>query len=329
MAAYDQEYDPNNQYLTKPLNPNTAGPQMINGQQQPKDGSQPPAYADPNGGPSPFDSLGPNGAFPAQPASPTKPAGPAAAPMGAMPAGIDPALAAIYQKAGVNPADRGSGFADWQYWQGVGPSQYDRLARNLAGNGPDQPTGTPGTGAWSTSGGGAGAAGGGVGAYKVGQGVAGQGTVFGADNPLSGQQNALFKTLMDRAGQSLNIDGSDPIIKNQTDAFNATQQRSERNFEQQMAERLGANSNMDADRRVGAERIGQNTSQFEAQLIGQERTARRNEIQSALSGSQGLLTTEQQMQLQEELAQLNMAQSAYQFDSNDQFRNSPLGSSAG
>src|SRR2546430_4281239 len=29
----------------------------------------------------------------------------------------------IYQKHGMTPADRGTGFADWQYWQGVGRSE--------------------------------------------------------------------------------------------------------------------------------------------------------------------------------------------------------------
>lgn len=77
----------------------------------------------------------------------------AAAPSFAMPDGIDPALAAIYQQAGQNPAGRGTGFADWQYWQGVGPSQYSRLAADIAGRGPDQTTGTPwGAGAWQSSG---------------------------------------------------------------------------------------------------------------------------------------------------------------------------------
>lgn len=70
-----------------------------------------------------------------------------------MPQGIDPALAAIYQNAGVTPAGRGTGFADWQYWQDVGPSQYNRLTNDIAGTGTDQPTGTPwGTGAWQNSG---------------------------------------------------------------------------------------------------------------------------------------------------------------------------------
>lgn len=34
-----------------------------------------------------------------------------------MPTGIDPRFAALYQKYGVTPGSRGSGAADWQYWQ--------------------------------------------------------------------------------------------------------------------------------------------------------------------------------------------------------------------
>jgi len=72
------------------------------------------------------------------------------------PDGIDPNLWKIYQDAGQDPAGRGTGFADWQYWQGVGPSQYDRLAKDIAGTGTDQTTGTPwGAGAWQNSGRGA------------------------------------------------------------------------------------------------------------------------------------------------------------------------------
>src|SRR5207253_1814371 len=36
---------------------------------------------------------------------------------GGMPQGIDPRFAALYQKYGVTPGARGSGPADWQYYQ--------------------------------------------------------------------------------------------------------------------------------------------------------------------------------------------------------------------
>lgn len=66
--------------------------------------------------------------------------------------GMDPALRQIYQQGNLSPSGLGSGFADWQYWQGKGPSQYQRLTNDIAGTGTDQPTGTPGTGPWQNSG---------------------------------------------------------------------------------------------------------------------------------------------------------------------------------
>jgi hypothetical protein len=76
-----------------------------------------------------------------------------------MPAGIDPRLADLYNTAGLTPGGQGTGFADWQYWQdkmtqpGNDPNYFiNRLQADLAGTGTDQPTGTPGEGAWSKSG---------------------------------------------------------------------------------------------------------------------------------------------------------------------------------
>lgn len=163
--------------------------------------------------------------------------------------------------------------------------------------------------------------------YVPGKGVAGQGTIFGAGGTTGSEQgNKLFDILMQRAGGTADVDPNDPRISRQVDAFGATQQRAERNYEQALAERKGPNSQMGAERRLGAEHIGQATSAFEANLMAREFDARRQEIQQALSGAMGFLSQSQQLQLQEELAQLQNAQQAYQFDSNDQFRNSPLGS---
>lgn len=74
-----------------------------------------------------------------------------------MPQGIDPRLAALYQKSGMTPGGRGTGFSDWQYWQdkmNSGDADYflNRLSADLAGTGTDQPTGTLGHGAWDNSG---------------------------------------------------------------------------------------------------------------------------------------------------------------------------------
>lgn len=290
--------------------------------------------------------------------NPATPATPAATPPAStMPAGIDPALAAIYQGSGLNPADRGTGFADWQYWQGVGPSQYDRLKADIAGTGSDQPTGTPGSGSWSTSGAGAAPTGA---AASGSNGLSLPGNANPADtNPVGSvdildnalnttDASNLYNTLGARASQSLVVDPNDPVIKAQTDAYRAEQTRAARNLEAEQAERGGANSNQDATQRSATEKAAQNTAGFQGTLMANEVAARRQEIQSALSGQQGVLTSEQQMALQQELANLDvklrsyqfgqsqnqqqsqfaqtLAERGFEFDTNSQFANSPLGS---
>ncbi len=74
-----------------------------------------------------------------------------------MPQGIDPRLAQLYQQSGLTPADRGTGFADWQYWQDQANANgwdwmMNRLGADLAGTGTDQATGTPQQGIWNRSG---------------------------------------------------------------------------------------------------------------------------------------------------------------------------------
>ncbi len=273
------------------------------------------------------------GATPGFVPPPTAAAAPAPA---ADPSGID----AIYAKAGITDGGRGSGFADRAYWL-EHPSEIanGRLASDLAGTGPDQPTGTPGSGPWSNSGkGGAPAASGAAPAAPTTSAMtpySSSGSVFSDSNPMTGQSNDLFNNLMARANESLTIQPNDPTIQPQVNAFNAQQQQAARNAEAQMAESAGPNANTGAETRSAQEKIGQNTSAFQATLMGQEVTARRQEIQQALSGAEGLLTAEQQMRLQEEDQQLsraqnqhqfdeNLGQQAYQFDVNDQFRNSPL-----
>ena len=69
--------------------------------------------------------------------------------------------------------------------------------------------------------------------------------------------------------------------------------------------------------------MGQRTGTFEAELVGRELTARRAEIQQALTSMQGMLTTDQQMSLQRELAlmddaikRLQLQQNGEQFNAN-------------
>lgn len=120
-------------------------------------------------------------------------------------------------------------------------------------------------------------------------------------------QNALFKLLMDRATQSLKVDPNDPIIRGQVDAYGASQERARRNYLSGVAEQAGPVANISAERRHSAEQVGQATSAFQAQALQTELTARRQEIQQALTGAQGMLTSEQQNALQLELAQINDA----------------------
>lgn len=92
----------------------------------------------------------------ARSADPTSTQTPAPAPITpAAPVGNDAAstIDALYKQYNVSDGGQGSGFADRAYWL-AHPSEIlnGRLGRDLAGTGTDQPTGTPGTGPWSSSG---------------------------------------------------------------------------------------------------------------------------------------------------------------------------------
>jgi hypothetical protein len=148
------------------------------------------------------------------------------------------------------------------------------------------------------------AGGGGGGA---GTGLPGGGGGAGLTGPWADRANDLFKTLQDRANQSLQINRMDPIIRNQSDAFAAMQTRAMRDALNAEAERAGPFANMRAERRSAGEKVGQATSAFEAQLMGTELTARRAEIAQALQMQGSLLTTEQQLELTRELGLIDAA----------------------
>lgn len=119
--------------------------------------------------------------------------------------------------------------------------------------------------------------------------------------------DALYGTLNERAGQSLAIDRNDPIIRAQSDAFSANQDRARRNYLSDTAERQGPLANIQGERRMASERYGQATGTFEAELLGRELSARREEIAEALRMSAGLLSGDQQRTLQQQLAMLDQA----------------------
>ena len=225
------------------------------------------------------------------------------------------------QQNGITPGGRGSGQSDVAYWadrigqtggwQGDNIGYWQNLMKNNQGG--------------DAAGGGGGGVGGGGGGFSMTSGS-------GIDPTKT---NALFDLLMKRANTSLDVNPNDPIIKAQSDAYGAQTQNAEKNYEAQAAERGGTSYNPDATMRSMAEQGGQAQGAFQAQLMGQELTARRQEVEQALAQATALGETTQAQMLQEELAKLQLAQqesqfgrslgqSAYQFDQQNMFQNSPL-----
>lgn len=141
------------------------------------------------------------------------------------------------------------------------------------------------------------------------------------------------------ANPNFNIDPNDPIIKGQVDAYSGQNQLAQRRYLSQIAERQGSNANISAETRAAAESGGQATSAFQAKLMGDELASRKSEVQQALTQYGSFLSNEQRMRLEEKLSQIQLAEQQYQFDSgmgekayefdtNQQYLNSPLGPSA-
>lgn len=128
-----------------------------------------------------------------------------------------------------------------------------------------------------------------------------------ADTDNEARRSSLFNMLMARAQQSKQIDPNDPIIRQQTDAFSAEQERARRNYLADLAEREGPLTNLRGEQRMSQERMGQNVGGFRAELLGRELSARREEIAQALSSMGGMLNADQQLALQRELSMLDNA----------------------
>jgi hypothetical protein len=126
-----------------------------------------------------------------------------------------------------------------------------------------------------------------------------------SSGPLGGfaspQATSLWDQLMKRSNQGLAVNARDPIIANQVDSFAAQQMRGARNYIDQQAEAQGPLSNLSSERRLANSQAAQATGGLQAQLMGNELTARRGEIQNALSQMGSMLTQEQQLALQHEL----------------------------
>lgn len=113
--------------------------------------------------------------------------------------------------------------------------------------------------------------------------------------------SSLYDILAGRAGQGLAVNARDPIIANQVDSFRAEQERGARNYLAAQAEAQGPQTNLGSERRLASEHAAQATGGLQSQLMGNELSARRQEIQNALSQMGNMLTSEQQLALQHEL----------------------------
>lgn len=123
--------------------------------------------------------------------------------------------------------------------------------------------------------------------------------------PTAGTGNELMQLLMQRAMQPSTAGREDPNVRAQADAFSAQTERASRNYIDDVAERSGPLANIQGERRLAAERAGQASGAFEAEVMGRESMARRDEIAQALSMWGAMLSDDQRMQLQRELAALD------------------------
>ena len=121
------------------------------------------------------------------------------------------------------------------------------------------------------------------------------------------KSDALYGQLLQRAQQGTAVSPNDPVIKAQTEAFTANTDRATRNYLADRAEQAGPYANLAGEQRMATERSGQASGNFTAELMGRELTSRRAEISDALNGMRGMLSLDQQNQLQRELAVMDDA----------------------
>lgn len=122
------------------------------------------------------------------------------------------------------------------------------------------------------------------------------------DAQRQARADSLYGTLLGRAQQGLDVDPNNPVIRAQTDVFNANQDRARRGYLSDTAERSGPYANLQGERRMTAEKVGQAGGEFQAQLMGRELQSKRDEIAQALSGMQGMLSADQAANLQRQLS---------------------------
>lgn len=157
-------------------------------------------------------------------------------------------------------------------------------------------------------------------------------TDAGTQDATKAQSDALYQQLLDRSKQSLTVDPNDPTIHAQTAAHAATTDRETRNYLADLAEKSGSLANLSGEQRIAAEHAGQDNAGFQSELMGRELQSRRDEISQSLESMRGMLTSEQQNNLQMQLAQLDaqikresLAQQNSQFGSNLGYQYAQLG----
>ena len=128
-----------------------------------------------------------------------------------------------------------------------------------------------------------------------------------ANTTNQGTQDVVRNTYLQQATQGTKVDTNDPNIRQQVDPYAAAVQRQKTDYLADQAEKLGpyATGAMRGQERMASERAGQAIGSFESQLVGRELQNRRNEIQNALASLGGMINSDQGMQLQREMAELD------------------------
>jgi hypothetical protein len=133
-----------------------------------------------------------------------------------------------------------------------------------------------------------------------------------ANTSNQGTQDVVRNSYLQQATQGTKVDLNDPNFKQQIDTFNAGSDRARREYQSQAAERLSAqglgNSGaMQNERRLSDEQAATSQGAFQAQLVSRELENRRNEIKDALTNLRGIISGDQAMALQKQLADLDAA----------------------
>jgi hypothetical protein len=225
--------------------------------------------------------------------------------------GINPQLVQYFQQNGITPTGRGTGPTDIAYLndQMTAPGQDPGYWLNTK-----LPSIFSGAGGGSPSANALGAQAGALGGFTFGP----SGLNFGPSPSVGaapqGAAGSLYSNELAQLAQNEQpVTADDPIIKAQTDAFRAEQDRSTKSALSAAAEGSGSSANLAPYAASMAEKGGQATSNYQSQLMGQEIQNRRNQIMSLLQTSGNLLSSQDQMALQDELAKLGLAEQEYQF----------------